>query len=140
MKTSTPHGFTLLEALLALLVFSTAVIALVEAINTMGTAAVESRKELQIQGRLETLLMEITRDPMWLKDGRLTRPEDKTFREGDVTYQTKVVEQELQNKEGETLKDLFKVTVQARWKESGIEQEQTAETWTWPPLFVPQPR
>jgi len=134
------RGFTLLESILALTVFSLAVIGLVETINTMGAAAVESRQELMIQGRMETLLVEITRDPLWLKDGVLTPPQDRSFVEGAVTYKTKITPLELQNNKGEQLNEFYKATVQALWKEGRTDQEVIAETWVWPRLYSPAPR
>jgi Tfp pilus assembly protein PilV len=130
-------GFTLLEALLAMFVFSIAVVSLVTAINTMGEAAVESRRELQIQGRMESLLMEATRSPEWLQGGQVNKPEDKTVKEAGVTYLIQAEEHELENSEAATLTDFYRVSILARWEEGGLPQEQLAETWVWPPLFAP---
>ena len=133
--TKSKPAFTLLETLLALFVFSLAVVSLVEAINSMGMASVESRREQQIQQRLELLLLETTRKQDWLKSGPLTSTWDTKISEEDTVYFISVEPLSLENVEKLQLTDLYQVKIAARWKEGEIEQEEVAETWVWSPLF-----
>lgn len=122
-------GFTLLEALLALMIFSLAVVALVEAVNQLGRTTVQQRRETQVQERLRSLMTERTRLPL---------PEQKELKvqEEDVTYVVTHEPLELQNKDGQMLQGLYEVKVTARWVEGREVQEISAETWVYPPLFV----
>jgi Tfp pilus assembly protein PilV len=138
-----PAAFTLLEALLALLVFSTAVIALVGAINGTGQASVDARRQRLVQTRLESLLVEATRlretpAGVGAPDAFVAR-EFRVEEEG-VVYQVKIAPLELTNREGQALPQLMKVTAKAVWQDGGHEFEEEAETWMWPPLFTPQRR
>ncbi|TLD72187.1 prepilin-type N-terminal cleavage/methylation domain-containing protein [Phragmitibacter flavus] len=129
-------GFTLLEVLLALMVFSIAVVALVEAINLSGLASSESRLEGRVQARLETLLLEATR--LSQLGGTEFPPElvDTKVTEDGVAYHIQTVELELDNMDGERLTGLYAARVTATWRESMQTQTAEAETWFWPPLFA----
>lgn len=121
------RGFTLLETLLALMVFSLAVVALVEAVHQLGTSALLRRREAAVQERMRSLLVENTRLP--------ERPLESSLTEGDVTYTVRRSPLELSNKDGLPLTDLFEVRVTAVWLEGNLKQQATAETWVYPPLF-----
>lgn len=131
-------AFTLLEVLLALFVFSLAVISLVEAINSTGRTAMLSRRERQVQARLESLLVEATHSPEFLAKVRTGEPQESTLKEGDMTFITRARPLELKNEDEQPLVDLFVVNVTATWKEGRDSQEVTAETWVFPPLFQPR--
>lgn len=131
------EGFTLIEVLLSLLIFSVAAVSLVQAINILGTAGVEARSDRVIQDRLDNLLLETTRKP--LPRMNLNSPFMETHRENNVTYEVHIEPLELANKDNQRLNDLYKVQVKALWNENGREQRMTAETWMYPPLYA-QPR
>lgn len=125
------RGFTLLETLLALMVFSMAVVALVEAVNQLGGTTLLMRRESEVQERMRSLLIEHT---------RLPDPKEETqVKEGDVTYTVKRTKLELTNQDGIPLNDLFEVRVTAEWLEGSVMQQTSAETWVYPPLFIRQP-
>jgi prepilin-type N-terminal cleavage/methylation domain-containing protein len=130
-------GFTLLEVMLALMVFSMAVVALVTAINGIGNASTESRQYREVQSRLESLLTEITRMPPDPSAAPGDRTLEKTVRENGVEYRIKKAPLELTNKDGQQLPDMFTVTATARWKEGGGDAELSAETMVYPPLYAP---
>ncbi len=48
-----PRGFTLLKTLLALMVFSIAVVALVEALNQLGNTTLHRRREATVQEHMQ---------------------------------------------------------------------------------------
>ncbi len=125
-----PRGFTLLETLLALMVFSIAVVALVEAVNQLGNTTLHRRREAMVQERMRSLLIEHTRLP--------DLPDEAKIVDGDVTYTVKRAPlDQLRNKDGQPLPDLFEISVTATWLEGRVLQQATAETWVYPPLFRP---
>lgn len=130
-------GFTLLEALMALMVFSTAVVSLVAAINGIATAWNDIREDLSVQIRLESLLVEATRKPDPNQPMGHVAPAERKVQENGVSYIVKIEPLELTNKEGHELPQLMKVRAVARWSDGGRDREETAETWMWPPLFAP---
>jgi len=141
MSSSRNHsGFTLLEVMLALMVFSMAVVALVGAINGIGNASTESRVYREVESRLESFMTEITRmppDPSVPIGG--DRTSEKTVRENGVEYRIKKAPVEITNKDRQVLPDMFTVKATARWKEGGHDEELSAETIVYPPLYAPAP-
>ncbi|WP_009965471.1 type IV pilus modification PilV family protein [Verrucomicrobium spinosum] len=130
-------AFTLLEALMALMVFSTAVISLVAAINGIGTAWNDIREDLSVQSRLESLLVEATRKPDPNQPSGHVAPGERKMEENGVSYLVKIEPLELANREGHELPQLMRVRAIARWNDGGRDREETAETWMWPPLYAP---
>jgi Tfp pilus assembly protein PilV len=135
---SRPRGFTLLEALLALFIFSTTVISLVEAINMAGQTVLLARKQRQVQARLETLLLEATRSPEMLGKLRNNESQSSSVKEGDVTFTTRTASLELKNMDDRVLPDMFGVSITAQWNEGRAPQEVSAETWLFAPMFQPR--
>lgn len=131
------QGFTLIEVLLSLLIFSVAAVSLVQAINILGVAGTEAREERAIQDRLDNLLLETSRKPL----PRISphRAFTETHREGNVTYEVRIEPLELVNKDNQRLNELYTLRATATWIESGREQRLSAETWIYPPLYA-QPR
>ena len=130
-------GFTLLEVMLALMVFSIAVVALVTTINGVGNASTESRIYREVQSRLESLMTEFTRTPVDPSVPAGERNLEKTIRENGVEYRIKKATVEITNKDGQMLPDMFTVKATARWKEAGHDEELAAETLVYPPLYAP---
>lgn len=120
-------GFTLLETLLALMVFSMAVVALVEAVHQLGEHTLLRRHEAAVQERMRSLLVEHTRRPDDLEELKL--------QEGDVSYTVTHTPLELKDRDGQPVEGLFEVRVTAAWKEGQVPQQASAETWVYPPLF-----
>ena len=123
----TRRGFTLLETLLALMVFSVAVVALVEAVHQLGEHTLLRRHEAAVQERMRSLLVEHTR----LEDA----PAEVQLQESEVTYTVTHTPLELKDRDGKPLPGLFEVRVTAAWHEGRTPQQASAETWVYPPLF-----
>lgn len=121
------RGFTLLETLLALMVFSTAVVALVEAVHQLGEHTLLRRHEAAVQERMRSLLVEHTRKPDDIEEVKL--------QEGDVSYTVTHTPLELKDRDGNPVSGLFEVRVTAAWMEGRTQQQASAETWVYPPLF-----
>ncbi|OYW77054.1 MAG: hypothetical protein B7Z37_05925 [Verrucomicrobia bacterium 12-59-8] len=125
------RAFTLLETLLALMVFSMAVVALVEAVHQLGEQALLRRHEAAVQERLRSLLLEQTRLPA-------PNPlEEVKIKEGDMTYTVRRTALELLDRDGQPVQGLFEVRVTADWLEGRTPQQASADTWVYPPLFEP---
>ncbi|MCF7790202.1 MAG: prepilin-type N-terminal cleavage/methylation domain-containing protein [Prosthecobacter sp.] len=120
-------GFTLLETLLALMVFSMAVVALVEAVHQLGAHTLLRRHEAAVQERMRSLLVEHTRRP--------DNIEEVTLQDGEVSYTVTHTPLELKDRDGQTLAGMFEVRVTAAWKDGQTPQQASAETWVYPPLF-----
>ncbi|MBN8422580.1 MAG: type II secretion system protein [Verrucomicrobia bacterium] len=121
------RGFTLLETLLALMVFSMAVVALVEAVHQLGEHTLLRRHEAAVQERMRSLLVEHTRRPDVIEEVKL--------QEGDVSYTVTHTPLELKNRDDQPVTGLFEVRVTAAWMEGKTPQQASAETWVYPPLF-----
>ncbi|RBP35341.1 hypothetical protein DES53_1228 [Roseimicrobium gellanilyticum] len=130
-------GFTLLEAMLAVFIFGMAAVALMEAINSSGRISLDARARGNIQMRLDNMLLEATRDPMWSVDTRAQAGTERTVREHGFTYIIKREPIELKNQDGQLLQGLYLVQVKALWMEGGREQSAIAETWAYPLMFRP---
>lgn len=122
-----PRGFTLLETLLALMIFSLSVVALVEAVNQLGNTTLHRRREADVQERMRSLLLEHTRLP--------EPPAKLQLQEADTVYIVTRSPVDLRNQEGMPLQGLFEVRVTAEWNEGRVRQQASAETWVYPPLF-----
>ncbi len=125
------RGFTLLETLLALIVFSMAVVALVEAVHQLGKQTLLRRREATVQERIRSLLLEQTRTPV------PNPKEEIKLKEGDTTYTIRRSKLELSDRDGQAVQGLFEIRVTAEWLEGRELQQATAETWVFPPLFEP---
>lgn len=124
--------------MLALFIFSIAVVALIEAINSTGRTSVIARRERQVQARLDSLLTEATRSPEFLAKFRTNQPQELTVKEGDLTFVIRAKPLELKNEDGQPLPDLYGINATGRWKEGREEQEVSAETWVFPMLYLPR--
>lgn len=131
------NGFTLLETLLALMVFSVAVVALVEAVNQLGNTTLNMRREGEVRERLRSLLLENTRLPM----PTTLQTDTQRIEEGDVTFTiTREPLTGVSNRDAVELQGLYAVRITAQWQEGNEKQQATAETWVFPPLFQSQGR
>jgi len=125
------RGFTLLETLLALIVFSMAVVALVEAVHQLGQQTLLRRREATVQERIRSLLLEQTRTPV------PNPKEEIKLKDGDTTYTIRRTKLELTDRDGQAVQGLFEIRVTAEWLEGRELQQATAETWVFPPIFEP---
>lgn len=123
------RAFTLLETLLALFIFSIAVVALVEAIHQAGGTTIMRRQEAAVQERLRSLLTEHTRLP--------AADAETIVREDTATYTIRRVPLEMSSRDGARLADLFEVRVTAEWAEGRASRQAEASTWIYLPLFKP---
>jgi type II secretory pathway pseudopilin PulG len=119
------RGFLLLEMVLALAVFSIAVTGFVVALHKMGNVAQLAQSELRITRILDSALDETLSLPN-LEEGVTNSTVGKTGIELDTTIERI---EDLQNEAGQTLADMFRIKIEAKWYANGAWQNRTVETW-----------
>ncbi len=118
-------GFLLLEVVLALGVFAIACTGLAVAFNRMAQAASLAQSELRVTRLLESALTEQLSFPT-LDEGVTQIPVEGTDIELDVVIEPI---EDLLNKDGEPLQEVFSIKITANWFQSGAWQSRTVETW-----------
>ncbi len=118
---------------LALGVFAIACTGLTIAFNRMSQAAALAQSELKITRILDSALTEQLSLPM-LEEGITQIPVDGTEIDLDVVI---APIEDLENKDGELLQQMFHIKITANWFESGAWQERSAETWRYNPMYQP---
>lgn len=126
-------GFLLLEMVLALAVFSIAATGFVVALHRMGTLTSTAQNELRITAILDSALEETLSLPT-LEEGETTTQLDGPGVELVTTIEPI---EDLQNEEGQTLQEMFRIHILARWFDSGEWQERSAETWRYGRMYQP---
>jgi prepilin-type N-terminal cleavage/methylation domain-containing protein len=133
-KQRSTRGFTLLEVILALMIFSIAVVSLVGAINGMGIASIEARDVREVESRVETALLETTRlPPKEILAG--AKDFEKTQRDGDIETKIKIDTLTWQTEDGQPLSGLYMLKVTGRRKSQNDREAITAECVLYPPLY-----
>lgn len=127
------RGMTLLEVILALAVFSLAAVALVNVMNQIGFAVLESRTLRNVEQGLESVLDEYSKAPLLGEMERTIKP----GKDG-VTYEVVVRPVDrIKNQEGRILQGIFHIEATAKWKENGQDQQLKADTLRYAGLFQP---
>jgi prepilin-type N-terminal cleavage/methylation domain-containing protein len=119
----TRHGMTILEVILALAVFGTAAVALVQTINKIAEVSLESQKIQEVEQTLESLIDEQSKTDS-------LREQEISVKPGadGVKYSVKIQEvKDLRSKEGQVLSGLYRISAVARW-DDGEPMEISAET------------
>ena len=127
------RGFLLLEMVLALTIFAMAATGFVVALQRMSMAASVARDELQVTRILESALNETLSLPV-LQEGEMS----DVAGDGSIDIVVRVEPlEDLQNEEGETLNEMYRIGITARWYENGEWQERAIETWRYARLYQP---
>jgi hypothetical protein len=120
-------GYLLLELILALIIFSIAVVGLARSAN-MGVKTVGMlSRENDIRLGLDSFLEEVRRKPV--AEMKQTVPDERL----GVTYQSTVDELTLKNVSGTVLKDLYKLRVAAIVEGENEEDAIAVEVWVYKP-------
>lgn len=125
-KTELRSGYILLEVLLALGIFSIAVVALAVALNDTISAAVQLQKETKMVWNLESRL----------NQARLKRfiiGTQKLEPEAGVSYEQEITQVDLKNEKNQTLNNLYNVKITAKWTEQNVEEVRTAQIYVYQP-------
>ncbi len=127
-------GLTLLEVMLALALFATAAVALVQAINSIAQATIEARNLRTVEQTLEGIIDEESKKPQIVEIPR----KDLTAGPDGIAYHIRVAqEQDLRNKAGNPLNALYRVTVTAEWKEDSRPMKLEVSTLRYAGMFLP---
>lgn len=127
------RGMTLFEVILALALFTTAAVALVVAINTIGLAVLEARNMRAVQQGLESVMDEYSKMPQMLEL-------DKDLKPGPdgIGYRVKItLMDKLKNKDGALISNIYRVQVQAKWREDNRPMEAETETLRYAGMYQP---
>lgn len=130
-------GFTLMETLIALSIFSLAVVALAEAIQQSGQTSNVIRQEVQVHDRMTAMTSETMRLVALHVAGQ--RPQaPQPVEEAGVTYRVNVQEiKNLQNKDKMPVEGLWEIITTAEWMEGSVKQQVQDVAWVFPPLLPP---
>jgi len=119
-----PRGFMLLEVLLALGIFSAAAVGFVVAIHRMADVAEMAQRELRVTRILDSALHEALSLPE-MEEGVTT----VTVIENGMEIDTRIEPiEDLENKDGALLQNMFRIEVTANWYENGEWRKRSVET------------
>jgi prepilin-type N-terminal cleavage/methylation domain-containing protein len=134
MRRSSLHhqGFTLLELLMSMALFTVAAVSLAEALNMISLTVSESIDDAEVREQLRATMLEVSRDAALTAETRETNPDKR-----GLYFRIEVERLDLKNEEGQTLENLFEVKVTAmRDLPSGRNEElDTASTVASPNLL-----
>ena len=124
---------TLFEVILALALFTTAAVALVVAINTMGLAVIEARNMRAVQQGLESIVDEYSKVPQIVELDKELKPGPE-----GIGYRVKItLMDKLKNKDGVLISNIYRVQVQAKWREDNRPMEMETETLRYAGMYQP---
>lgn len=115
------RGYALLDVVLAVALFALTVTGLVSVLQSINETSAELARDRMIQHQLTSLLAETKVMPVSSMNSE--RFDEVT----DITYRTYVEEMEVDNGEGNALSDLYMLTAEAMFMESGEPQTETAK-------------
>ncbi len=114
------RGYALLDVVLAVALFALTVTGLVGVLQSINETSAELARDRMIQHQLTSLLAETKVMPVSSMNSE--RLDEVT----DITYRTFVGEMEVDNGEGNALSDLYMLTAEAVFMDSGEPQTETA--------------
>lgn len=119
------RGFLLLEMILALAVFSMAATGFVVALQRMSKVAALAHDELRVTRILDSAMNEV-QGWMPIEVGEKALPVDAAGVE--VLCRIDRIE-DLQNRDGSTLDEIYRIRLTARWYQDGQWRTRESETW-----------
>jgi prepilin-type N-terminal cleavage/methylation domain-containing protein len=134
MRRSSLHhkGFTLLELLMSMALFTIAAVSLAEALNLISLTVSESIDDAEVREQLRATMLEVSRDAALTAETRETNPDKR-----GLYFRIEVERLDLKNEDGQTLDNLFEVKVTAMRDLPGGRNEEldTASTFANPNLL-----
>ncbi|MDB4435918.1 hypothetical protein N9224_00095 [Akkermansiaceae bacterium] len=125
-------GFLLMEALIALTMFSVMAVGFAKALSVIRRNSMLVEQRMQMTEVVDSALRETLTLPT-LEEGETIID----LEERDMEILTIVEPMEIENEEGKLLQQMFRVIVSARWYEDGREKIETAEGWRYLKLYKP---
>jgi prepilin-type N-terminal cleavage/methylation domain-containing protein len=117
------RGFTLIEVLLALTIFSFSVMGIALALDKTMDMSLLSRRHVRIRHELETRMAELRGKTLVIGPATLDPDLEGT------AYDTEVIQEDLKDGTGNGLNGIFRLVVHARWKEAGESREDAVEMY-----------
>ena len=113
------RGFTLLELLMSMALFTLAAVSLAEALNLISLTVSESIDDAEVREQLRATMLEVSKDSSITAETRETNPDKR-----GLYFRIEVERLDLKNEEGQTLENLFEVKVTAlRQQSRGSDEE-----------------
>jgi len=121
-------GFTLLEVMLAVMIFAIAVLGLLTTLSTTIEAAGDFNRESRVALSLQNQLAEARELDFRGEQSETVGPDEM-----GVIYKREIVPIELQNRNGQPLNRLFAIRITATWGLAGPDETQIAEVYVYKP-------
>jgi hypothetical protein len=119
--------------ILALAVFAMATTGFVVALHQMSKVAAYGQSEMRTTRILESALDETLSLPV-LEQGTT----DTQVGESGIELHTTIEPiEDLENEDGQTLQEMFRIKIDARWYANGNWQNRTVETWRYGRMYQP---
>lgn len=126
------RGFLLMEAVMALLIFSIMAVGFTTALKMIRQNSMSVERHMKVTQILDSALIEMMSLPT-LEEGEIVRELD----EKEMVLVTTVTFLELENYHGEPLDEMYRVEVRAEWLEDNEIKRQSAEGWRYLRLYQP---
>lgn len=125
-------GWLLMEVVIALGIFSTAVVAFIVSLNKTAELSLLARQESMVSRLVEGAVTEALTVPEM-------REQDYEYQLEEMNMKIKVETQpiDLFTKDNNQLEDMWLVRVTATWYQDGEEQKDMVETWRYGKLYQP---
>ena len=117
-------GFVLLEILMAIALFSTVSVAMVQALGQIADTSMVARREALMVGRLDSAITEAAQRVKW-EDG-VWETERDAF---GISVTTRIDRAELWNREGLALEGIWRVGVEVVWSDGVRSESRISETY-----------
>lgn len=121
------RGYILFELVLALTIFSIAVLGLVKSLNQALETANLLRRDQLIRIGMRNVFEELRNKPLSKMSTTIT---DTTY---GITYTTSTEALSLKTTNGGVLNDMYKLTIHATSSFDGVEQDDTLEVYVYKP-------
>lgn len=131
-KTTKP-GFLLMEAILALAIFCIVITGIVSALSSTASLVNIIRSERWIQKQQQNILIEILTTPATLEEFQ----EEKVIplQEFDAQAFVRVEPLQIENQNGDILRNLYEIEIRTEWQEGYTTRESTLTTTHYYPLY-----
>ena len=128
-------GFSLLEVMLAMALFTTAAVVLVETINEIGNITLQARNLRSVEQTMESLLDEYSKMPQ-IQEKEV---EPKLGLGDNVKFKITIkAVDDLKDQDNNILSGIFRIRVIASWQEEGKPMTMETETLRYSGMFLPQ--
>lgn len=127
------RGFLLFEMVLALAVFGIAATGFAVALHRMADVASLAQSELRITRILDSALDETLSLPT-LEEGETDTPVGET---GIELHTVIELIEDMENEDGESLQEMYRIEITARWYDNGSWQDRRVETWRYGRMYQP---